>query len=210
MRQMGTVGSAGLRERKKQRTHDDLQAIATRLFLERGYHDVTIDQIVAEADVSHRTFYRYFGSKEDLVLGDVDELLDALREALAERPADEPVLDSIRAAIGDLAARFAGDEAEDRARTQLIRDTPVLHQRSIERQPLLEAALVPFIAGRLGLDADRDLLPRVLAACAMAATGVAIDQWSAGEGDDALVARLDGALQLLADGFGSALRSPAS
>jgi len=185
----------GLRERKKQRTHDDLERIATRLFRERGYHDVTIEEIAAEADVSHRTFYRYFGSKEDLVLGSVADLLEAMEAALAARPNDESVMDSIRAATGSLASEFAGDADDDRIRMDIVRATPELQQRSIERQPLMEAVLMPFLAERLGLD------PRVISSCTIAAARAAVDVWVAQGSTDSIVGYIDEALQLVDDGL---------
>jgi len=199
---MAIMDEPGLRERKKKHTRDELQRVANRLFRDRGYHDVTIDQIVAEANVSHRTFYRYFDSKEDLVLGDVEGMLEMLTECLEARPDDESVLESIRAATSELSSRLADDEEDSRLRARLIRCTPDLHQRSIERQPLLEAALVPFVARKLGLDPDEDLRPRVFAACAMAAAGVGIEKWAADPNPPAPTQYIDEALELLAAGFG--------
>lgn len=199
----------GLRERKKQRTHDDLQRIANRLFLERGYEAVTVEEIAAAADVSNRTFYRYFASKEDLVLGDLAELAAAVEESLATRPADEPVLDSIRAVARDLAALLAGDAESNRARSRIIEATPSLQQRRTERQPHMEEVLVPFVAGRLGLDPDTDLLPRLVAACTVAASSVAVDLWTANGSTDPLGAQIDRALQVLETGFGAQLRASA-
>jgi AcrR family transcriptional regulator len=191
----------GLRERKKQRTHDDLQRIATRLFAERGYHDVTIEEIAAEADVSHRTFYRYFGSKEDLVLGSVADLLEAMEAALAARPRDESVMDSIRAATVSLASEFTGDAADDRTRIDIVQAAPELQQRSIERQPLMEAVLVPFVAERLGLDPETDLAPRVIASCCIAASRAALDVWVAQGSTTPIVDHIDAALRLVDDGL---------
>lgn len=196
-----TDGLPGLRERKKQRTHDDLQRIATRLFAERGYHDVTIEEIAAEAEVSHRTFYRYFGSKEDLVLGSVADLLEAMEAALAARPSDESVMDSIRAATVSLASEFTGDAEDDRTRIDIVQATPELQQRSIERQPLMEAVLVPFVAQRLGLDPDRDLAPRVIASCTIAVSRAALDVWVAQGSTDAIVGYIDEALSLVDQGL---------
>jgi AcrR family transcriptional regulator len=196
-----TTGLPGLRERKKQRTHDDLERIATRLFRERGYHDVTIEEIAAEAEVSHRTFYRYLGSKEDLVLGRVAELLEAMEAALAARPRDESVMDSIRAATVSLASEFTGDAEDDRTRIDIVQATPELQQRSIERQPLMEAVLVPFVAERLGLDADLDLAPRVVAASTIAVSRAALDVWLAQGSTDPIVDYIDEALELLDQGL---------
>jgi AcrR family transcriptional regulator len=191
----------GLRERKKQRTHDDLQRIATRLFRERGYHDVTIEEIAAEAEISHRTFYRYFGSKEDLVLGSVADLLEALEAALAARPQDESVMDSIRAVTLLLAEEFTGEAEDDRTRIDIVATTPELQQRSIERQPLLEAVLVPFVAQRLGMDPDLDLAPRVVASATIAVSRSALDVWVARGSTEPIVDYLDEALQLVDRGL---------
>lgn len=191
----------GLRERKKQRTHDDLQRIATRLFRERGYHDVTIEEIAAEAEVSHRTFYRYFGSKEDLVLGSVADLLEALEAALAARPEDESVMDSIRAATVLLAEEFTGEAEDDRTRIDIVATTPELQQRSVERQPLMEAVLVPFVAERLGMDPDLDLAPRVVASATIAVSRAALDVWVAQGSTEPIVDYIDEALQLVDRGL---------
>ena len=98
-----TPPADGWRERKKRLTRDELQRTAIEMFRARGYEDVTVEEIAAAAAVSPRTFYRYFPAKEDLVLGSLDELTDGIVAALAARPPDEPVLDSVRAAAIEVA-----------------------------------------------------------------------------------------------------------
>ncbi|MBX3314712.1 MAG: TetR family transcriptional regulator [Actinobacteria bacterium] len=195
----------GLRERKKQRTHDDLQRIAIRLFLERGYDHVTVEEIAAEADVSNRTFYRYFTSKEDLVLGGVDDMAEALREALDARPVDEPVLASLAVVTVDLATLFIGDPDEVVARSRIIEANPILQQRNLERRPHLEESLLPFVADRLGLDPDDDPLPRLLVACVAAVSRTVIDRWIQRGSTEPLAPAVDEAFHLLEAGFGERL-----
>lgn len=201
---IGTVITAdrpGLRERKKQRTHDDLQRVALQLFTQRGYHDVTIEEIAAAVDVSPRTFYRYFSSKEDLVLGSVPEMVDATRTALDARPVTEPIMDSIRSVTVDLVAEYASDVEANRIRSGIIAASPELQQRSAERQPIMEAVLVPFVAARLGMDAERDLAPQVIVSCTVAVTRIAVNRWTAHGGGRDLAATIDEALQLIDAGL---------
>ena len=68
----------------------ELEAVALRLFEERGFNEVTIEEIAAEAHISTRTFYRYFPAKEDVLQLRIDRRAEALRAALAARPGDEP------------------------------------------------------------------------------------------------------------------------
>src|SRR6266568_3828335 len=88
----------GLRDRKKREMRRAIVKAAIRLCTERGVDAVTIEDIAAAVDMSPRSFYRYFATKEDALLSDNDERLRALRANLASRPVDEPILESVRAA----------------------------------------------------------------------------------------------------------------
>src|SRR5438876_2613182 len=89
----------GLRERKKQRTRETIALAAHRLFAERGYHATTLPDIAEAADVSTRTIFAYFPSKEDILFSDFPLMKDALAQALAERPQGEEALDTVRTFI---------------------------------------------------------------------------------------------------------------
>lgn len=95
----GPVPAAGRRERNKARTRDALQAAARRLFTEQGFAATTVQQIADAADVSERTFFRYFDSKEDLLLPDLATFFAALEGELRGRPPQEHPLDAYLAAL---------------------------------------------------------------------------------------------------------------
>src|SRR5438445_12017201 len=86
----------GLRERKKQRTRETIARAARELFAERGYHATTLPDIAEAADVSTRTIFAYFPSKEDILFSDFPLMKDALAQALAERPDGEEALVTVR------------------------------------------------------------------------------------------------------------------
>src|SRR3954465_15547026 len=88
----------GLRERKKQRTREALIDAAQELFCAHGFEATTIDQIAEAVEVSSRTFFRYFTSKEDVALALADEQITAVLQAFAAQPADLPVLTAMQAA----------------------------------------------------------------------------------------------------------------
>ena len=88
-------GAPGLRERKRRQTRERLTRVAMALFLERGFEATTLDDIAAAAEISRRSFFHYFASKEDVVLAWQDGSTDALVTAIAERPAAEAMSSSV-------------------------------------------------------------------------------------------------------------------
>jgi AcrR family transcriptional regulator len=144
---------AGLRERKKARTRAAIQAVALELFERQGYDATTVDQIAELAEVSPATFFRYFPTKEDVVLHDrYDPLL------LADFRAQPPELSPLAALRRTLRSVFAGlpaDEfARERERATLIISVPVLRARALDE---LARSLEPFneaVAERTGRMAD--------------------------------------------------------
>ncbi len=110
----------GRREAHKQRTRAALLAAAREMFAERGYEATTVRDIAEAAQVTERTFFRYFASKDDLVVGEVVDLLPRLAEAIVGRPAAEPPLVAFRNAVVELARAGTG------GLTVLFRGPPAL------------------------------------------------------------------------------------
>ena len=191
----------GLRERRKRLTASELEAAALRLFGERGFDAVTVDDIAAEADVSRRTFFRYFASKEDVLLADHIVQLKRLREAMAARPDDEPVLTALRNALLSMTGDFEDRKEMVILRGRIMRETPSLQARSLVHQKTWEDAMQEMVAERLGVDPAVDLRPGVVSATTLAAMRVAFQTWltSGAKGD--LIAMTAEALDLLDGGL---------
>src|SRR5262249_18485315 len=97
------VEEPGRRERKKQRTREALIEAAFELFQAKGFDATTVEEIADAVDVSSRTFFRYFASKEDLPITVQEEQFQAVLEAMEARPAEEPVVTAMRNAMVEIA-----------------------------------------------------------------------------------------------------------
>jgi len=186
---------SGLREHKKERTRETIQCEALRLITSRGYDATTCEQIAAAADVSPATLFRYFATKEDIVLQDAYDPLIAA--AVRARPANEAPLTAARRGFADaLAEVYQGDLEAIRQRTALILSVPALRARSREQQDSLVTHLADAFAERGGRSPS-DLGIEVAAAVCATAVGVAVVRW-AGEGGD-LPSHVDEAFAALGD-----------
>jgi len=191
--------TAGLRERKKERTRRLLADVALDLFEARGFERATVDDIAAAADVSPRTFFRYFAAKDEALFDRAADVQEQFRALLASRPADEPLLVALRE-IG--IALLAGELVEeDRVRRvlALVHDEPALRSRYEALMAMIEADLTAWAAGRLGVPPS-DMRPRLLAAAVLAARRVAMDVWLESPGED-LAGQVSRAIDLLASGL---------
>lgn len=195
----GGAEEVGRRERKKAQTRQALVDAALDLFRERGYAATTIEDITERVDVSPRTFFRYFPSKEAVVFADKDVVGDTLAAALADRPDDEPVLESIRAALHEVVDEVEADPQQARFLAELCRDNPSLEEYRQQIGGLeAEEALLGFLRGRL---AD-PIAPTIIAAALKAAMAAAWEHWVAdGEHGD-MQDMLDHAIDALEAGFG--------
>jgi AcrR family transcriptional regulator len=199
----------GLRERHRKRTAADLEEAALALFCEKGFDAVTIDDIAAAADVSRRTFFRYYASKEDVILSDHPKRLDELQAALDRRPADEPTLTALRQAILSLAGSYEDQRDHMLRRFRLVTETPALEARSLCLQRNWESSVTAMLAERMGVDPAKDLRPGTVAATTMAAMRVATANWLALGGQGDLPAIVAAALDLLDGGLQAAANPPA-
>jgi AcrR family transcriptional regulator len=191
----------GLRERKKLRTRAQLTDAALRLFTERGFDETTIEAIVGEVEVSPRTFFRYFDSKEDVVIGFFDDMGLELRAMLAARPEEEPPFTAARNALGSLIELYTADVERVLAAKRLAQDTPAIRARLLDKHARWENGMTEELAGRLGVDPDRDPRPRLIAAVALAAFSTAITRWVASGGRENLPVLVDQSLEAVAGGL---------
>ena len=171
-----------------------------RLFAERGFDAVTVDDIAAAVDVSARTFFRHFGSKDDVLMSFHRERLARLREKLAARPTDESPLVAVREAMIAMAEDYEAEKDDLFLRTRLMADTPSLVGRALEIQQQWELVIAEAVASRLGVAVDADLRPALVGACAVAALRVASNAWLADAGRVQLPELVDAAMLLIAGG----------
>jgi len=158
----------GLRERKKQRTREQIVEAAMRLFAERGYQATTIPDIAAAADVAPRTFFSHFPSKEAVVFHNVDRELDGLGNALRDRLPGETAFDALRRWIEAMVDHWTAEEEEAVLRKRLCREDEGLANFQGGVMARIHQLLLEAIAH--DLDEPRDALrPQLVAAAAMAA-----------------------------------------
>ena len=158
----------GLRERKKQRTREQIVEAAMGLFAERGYQATTIADIATAADVAPRTFFSYFPSKEAVVFYNVDRDLDGLASELRDRPPGETAFDALRRWIDAMFDAWTAEGDEAHLRKRLCREDEGLANFQGGVMARIHELLLEAIAH--DLDEPQDALrPRLVAAAAMAA-----------------------------------------
>ncbi|WP_248960473.1 TetR family transcriptional regulator [Sphaerisporangium perillae] len=197
----------GLRERKKHQTRLALIDAGFELFLAQGYEATTVDQIAAAVDVSPRTFFRYFGSKEELALDFTVEYEELIGCALAARPDDEPPITALARAFREFIHGMETNASEDTERflrhRRVIDANPVLLCTSFARMADVEKKLTTEIARRQGIDPGTDPRPRLLVALIAAAVRVGFE--CSVDGDhylDSLVANVERTLDLVEAALG--------
>ena len=155
------TAQAGLRERKKARTRASLREHALRLFREQGYQATTVEQIAAAAEVSPSTFFRYFPTKEDVVLQ--DDMDVRMVEAFARQPRELTPIAAVRGAMRETWNSFTPAEWEQlREGGRLSMDVPEIRARTMNEFARLINVFAEAIAGRTGRRPD-DVRVRVLA-----------------------------------------------
>ncbi|WP_328222924.1 TetR family transcriptional regulator [Streptomyces sp. NBC_00310] len=176
----------GLRERKKQRTHDALLRAALELFTTQGYEATTVDEIAEAVDVSQRTFFRYFAGKEEAALAVIDLTQEHFLAAVRARPADEAPLEAMRNAvlegwdaIGEAVEQVVPVDLYLRA-YGMVESTPALLAAHLRRADEVAREMERIVAEREGLDVDTDARPRVAVAVFGGVMRVTERMWALG------------------------------
>jgi AcrR family transcriptional regulator len=198
VRENQRMSSPGLRERKKQKTRWAIQAHALRLFAEQGYDATTIEQIAEAAEISSSTFFRYFKTKEDVVMQDrYDDLMVA---AIRTAPPELSPIETMRLALIGSFAQIGPDEVEQVVqRARLSFSVPALRMRSLDSMLSAIDVLAAPLAERLGRPADDFRVQAFVGACVGAIIN-AVTTWVTTSGDVDILTLLDEALSVIADG----------
>lgn len=189
----------GLRERKKLKTRVAIRDATYRLIREQGYDATTIEQIAEAAEVSPSTVFRYFPTKEDIVLTDEDDPF--LKAELRARPADESWPDSIRYVMRKaIRLGVAKNPEESRVRSRLMVDVPAVRSRMMESMSVTGRMLCEILAERTGRDPD-SLEVRVYAMSFIGGLMETSLYWAENGNEGDLADLVDRALDVLENGL---------
>lgn len=203
-----TQPPASLRERKKLATRRLLRRTALDLVAERGFANVTVEDIAEAADVSPRTFFNYFPSKEAALFSSHPAQQTELHERIVHESPGAPVLDVLRAvlttgakAVAEDLKELGGDPAYWLRRMKVIRSDPHLRAAHAAQMANLERSITEALAERLGTDPDRDPYPGLLCAVATGVFRNSMSSWAASGGTVPLERLIDLSFRALADGL---------
>jgi AcrR family transcriptional regulator len=190
-----STAKTGLRERKKIQTRQAIRRAAYRLFEEQGYDGTTVEQIASSAEVSPSTVFRYFPTKEDIVL--TDEYDPFIEAAVRSRPAGEPFVETLRQAVlGTIQEVYTVDQEELVQRMRLSRGVPAIRARMGENTQATCDRMCAAIAEREGRPVD-DFEIRVVVGAVVGAWSTALMAWVDQGGVPDLGDLIDHTLQIL-------------
>jgi AcrR family transcriptional regulator len=200
---------ASLRERKKLATRRLLQRVALDLVAERGLGNVTVEDIAEAADVSPRTFFNYFPSKEAALFGDAGpDRAGTLRDRVASEAPGEPALTALRTVMVQYAETIAdefralgGDPADLLRRMKVARGDPQVRGAHAAQMAMIERAISEGLAARLRVSPDVDPYPAVLAAAAIGVVRACTAFWASSGGTAQLSQLIEEAFGALAAGL---------
>ena len=200
----------GLRERKKARMRRDLIDAAIRLFHERGFEGTTTEEIAAAVDVSQRTFFRYFASKEDVVLEAAEGVDRILFDSLRARPADEAPFRALRNATRDHWEHLEREDLHLQGSAgNLIARSPGLIDANMRYCHRRQARLAEVLGERAGVDPTTDHRPSLVASVFFAALSNGHQVWCASGCEDigrlltCFLEQLDLIPEAVGDGWGT-------
>ncbi|WP_344073783.1 TetR family transcriptional regulator [Streptomyces crystallinus] len=203
---MSTRTEGSLAQRKRQLVANELTEAALQLLATKGFDAVTIDEIATEAGVSKRTFFRYFASKEDVVVQFLAGMGAGIRAELATRAARELPSTALRHAVSVPLAECAGHADRALRVVQLILGTPALNARFLEHQAQWRDDLTAELAQRLGLDPATDLYPPLAAGMTLTAFDSVLRRWSAGDGGEDPAELIRRAFEVIGPALDTAVR----
>ena len=202
MTNMAGASPDGLRERKKARTRASIREHALRLFREEGYQRTTVEKIAEAAEVSPSTFFRYFPTKEDVVLQ--DDMDVRMIEALEQQPPELGPVAAVRAAVRQMFGSYTAADMEVlRETTALALTVPEIRARALDEFARTISGVAEALANRSGRSAD-DLAVRTAAGAfigVIMAITLPWQGWSDGAALEDSFGQIDEALALLEAGL---------
>jgi AcrR family transcriptional regulator len=190
----------GLRDRKKLQTRAALTAAALRLVDGRGLSAVTVEEISAAADVSTRTFFNYFATKDDAIIGDPLVEPREMGERLSAVAAEIPMIGALLLALAPAIAQIETDRELWTVRLRVIKNNPSMLPALLARGAIAEQEFAAVIAERSGTHPD-DAYPQVVAGVVGAAFRIAMLRWSAGSAAQPLADLVNEAFGMVAAGL---------
>ncbi|WP_043670499.1 TetR/AcrR family transcriptional regulator [Streptomyces xylophagus] len=186
---------SGLREMTRRMVRTQIAETAMTLFVANGFEQTTVEQIAGAVGMSGRSVFRYFPTKEDMVVGHMDEIGDRLAEALAARPLDEDSWTALRHAMQPHLDELTADADTNIAVARMLDATPALRPSLLNKRARWADTLLPDITRRLrGPTRTRELRARAIVSSALACLNVAVDEWARTDGTKPIGELLDTAL----------------
>ncbi|MFC5744389.1 TetR/AcrR family transcriptional regulator [Actinomadura rugatobispora] len=194
---MGDPKRATTRSIARTAIRAELAQVAIELFRRDGFEQVTISDVAAAAGVSRSTFLRYFGSKEEAVLGAMDVQGVQAAAALRARPAGEDDWTALRRTLDPFIDSYRQNPGSALALARLVQESPALRVRQLEKRASWLPALAEALSRRSGHDRPTPLAPEVRAAAALDCLSIAVAHWTASDGELDLAELLDQAFAAL-------------